>query len=134
MKSNKKYSMQNFSSFNFCTWHFHYMSCVMRKLDFCLCENKGADQLCSICFRYTDSTIPLLLKSNVELLAIFCGCTDEFVSDLVENPKDQFSRVTAHMHIKRERHAFCICNSFQVGITLKFLDSVFPQRDYGHPF
>ena len=36
----------------------------MRKPDFCLCENKGADQLCSnceadqrLCFRYTDSTI-----------------------------------------------------------------------------
>ena len=35
----------------------------MRKPDFCLCENKGADQLRSnceadqrLCFRYTDST------------------------------------------------------------------------------
>ena len=41
----------------------------MRKPDFCLCENKGADQLCSNCkadqrlyFRYSDSTIPLLPK------------------------------------------------------------------------
>ena len=25
------------------------MSCVMRKLEFCLCKNKGADQLCSNC-------------------------------------------------------------------------------------
>ena len=39
----------------------------MIKSDFCLCENKGADQLCSystadqrLCFRYMDSTIPLL--------------------------------------------------------------------------
>ena len=23
------------------------MSCIMRKLDFCLCEQKGADQMCS---------------------------------------------------------------------------------------
>ena len=44
------------------------MSCIMRKADFCLCKNKGADQLCSnctadqcLCFRYSDSTIPLLL-------------------------------------------------------------------------
>ena len=43
----------------------------MRKLDFCLCENKGADQLHSNCeadqrlyFRYMDSTIPLL-KSEI---------------------------------------------------------------------
>ena len=48
------------------------MSRVMRKPDFfCLCENKGADQLCSNCkadqrlrFRYTDSTISLLLTSE----------------------------------------------------------------------
>ena len=44
----------------------------MRKLDFCLFENKGADQLHSkceadqrLCFRYTDSTIPLLLISKI---------------------------------------------------------------------
>ena len=37
-----------------------------------LCENKDADQLCSnctadqrLCFRYTDCTIPLLLKSEI---------------------------------------------------------------------
>ena len=45
---------------------------VMRKPDFCLCENKDADQLCSnctadqhLCFRLSDSTIPLLLKSKI---------------------------------------------------------------------
>ena len=44
----------------------------MRKPDICLSENKGADQLCSnctadqrLCFRYSDSTIPLLLKSKI---------------------------------------------------------------------
>ena len=38
----------------------------------CLCENKGADQLRGnreadqrLCFRYSDSTIPLLLKSEI---------------------------------------------------------------------
>ena len=36
------------------------MSLVMRKPDFCICENKAADQLCGnrtadqrLCFRYT---------------------------------------------------------------------------------
>ena len=39
----------------------------MRKPAFCICENKDADQLRGnreadqrLCFRYTDSTIPLL--------------------------------------------------------------------------
>ena len=47
----------------------------MRKRDFCICENKGTDQLrsnCeadqSLCFRYTDSTIPLLFKSKISSL------------------------------------------------------------------
>ena len=42
---------------------------------FCMCENKDADQLRSdfeadqrLCFRYTDSTIPLLPKSEISSL------------------------------------------------------------------
>ena len=52
-----------------------YMSSVMRKPDFCICENKDADQLRGnreadqrLCFRYTDSTIPLLHKSEISSL------------------------------------------------------------------
>ena len=48
------------------------MSRVTRKPDFCLCENKGADQLRSnceadqrLCFRYTGSTLSLLIKSEI---------------------------------------------------------------------
>ena len=51
------------------------MSLVMRKLAFCICENKAADQLRSnftadqrLCFRYTDSTTPLLPKSEISSL------------------------------------------------------------------
>ena len=52
-----------------------YLSLVMRKPAFCLCENKDADQLhgdCEadqrLCFRYIDSTIPLLPKSEISSL------------------------------------------------------------------
>ena len=48
------------------------MSGVMRKPTFCICENKDADQLRGkreadqrLCFRYLDSTIPLLAKSKI---------------------------------------------------------------------
>ena len=51
------------------------MSCVMRKPAFCICENKDADQLRvnheadqRLCFRYTDSTIPLLPKYEISSL------------------------------------------------------------------
>ena len=48
------------------------MSRLMRKPAFCICENKDADQLRGnretdqcLCFRYMDSTIPLLSKSEI---------------------------------------------------------------------
>ena len=69
----------------------------MRKQHFCLCENKGADQLCSnweadqrLCFRYTDSNIPTYTQ-NFKNLAFFCDCTGWFLSGLVRNPKGRFS-------------------------------------------
>ena len=47
----------------------------MRKPDFCICENKDADQLRGnreadqrLCFRYLDSTIPLLSKFEISSL------------------------------------------------------------------
>ena len=47
----------------------------MRKPVFSICENKDADQLRGnretyqrLCFRYTDSTIPLLPKSEISSL------------------------------------------------------------------
>ena len=49
-----------------------YLSRVMRKPTFCICENKDADQLRGnreadqrLCFRYTVSAIPLLFKSEI---------------------------------------------------------------------
>ena len=34
---------------------------------------------------------------NFKLLACFCDCTGQFVSDLVGNPEDWFSRVAAQI-------------------------------------
>ena len=81
------------------------MSLLLRKPAFCICENKDADQLRGnreadqrLCFCYTDTTYPLLSKSeNFKLLAIFCGCTARFVWDLVGNLKDRFSHNEAQM-------------------------------------
>ena len=72
----------------------------MRKRAFCICINKDADQLRGnheavqrLCFRYTDSTIPLLPLP----LAIFCGCTAQVVLDQVGNTEDRFSHNEAHI-------------------------------------
>ena len=47
----------------------------MTKPDFCICENKDADQLRGnreadqrLCFRYMDSTIPLFSKTKISSL------------------------------------------------------------------
>ena len=64
----------------------------MGKSTICIGENKDADQLRSnceadqrLCFRYSDSTVPLLKIRNFKLLALFCDCTGRFVSDLFGN-------------------------------------------------
>ena len=83
------------------------MSRVMRKPTFCICENKDADQLrgnCEadqhLCFRYTDSAIPPLSKSEIfKSLAIFCGCAAQFVSDQVGNQNSGFSHDAAHIFL-----------------------------------
>ena len=77
----------------------------MRKQDFCLCKNKGADQHCShckadqrLCFRYTDSTISLLFKSEISSVwpasvTVQVGLCQTWS----EIPKPYFSRVAAHL-------------------------------------
>ena len=74
----------------------------MRKPDFCICENKDADQLHSnreadqrLCFRYTDSTIQSeissLWPSSVAVQPGLCETSDQ-----VGNPQDRFSHKEAH--------------------------------------
>ena len=74
----------------------------MRKTAFCICENKDADQLRGnreadqrLCFRYSDSMIPLLSKSKIQgssdLLSLHSPV------DLVGNPEDRFSQNEAQI-------------------------------------
>ena len=98
------------------------MSLIVRKLAFCICENKDADQLRGsreadhrLCFPYIDSTIPLLSKyKNCKPLAILCGCRAWFVWDLVGNPKDRFSHNEAHMMYTVKLKSGQILRSFTV--------------------
>ena len=77
----------------------------MRKPAFCICENKDSDQLRGnrkadqrLCFCYTDSTIPLLPKSEISSLqpssvAVqpgLCGTRSK-------TPKNRFSQIEAHL-------------------------------------
>ena len=79
----------------------------MIKPAFCICENKGADQSCSCvvtaqlirAFIFAIQIEQSLCFLNLKFKAydILCGCTAQFVSDLVRYPKDRFSCDTAHM-------------------------------------
>ena len=57
---------------------FIHLSRLVGKPIICICENKDADQLRGnreadqrLCFRYSDSTIPLLLKSKISSFWLF---------------------------------------------------------------
>ena len=69
------------------------MSCVMSKSDFCLCQNKGADQLISA-FVFSTQIVQFLLyvlpkvqDSSFPL----CLYRPDNVTDRVGNPVDRFS-------------------------------------------
>ena len=69
--SNNK-DINNLYNVSFLLFEDRYMSSIVRKQAFCICENKDADQLRGnreadqrLCFRYIDSTIPLLLKYKI---------------------------------------------------------------------
>ena len=54
-----------------CKVRVYYLSCIMRKPDFCLCVNKGADQLCSNCNCTTDQRLPFSLHGSIVQLLFF---------------------------------------------------------------
>ena len=75
----------------------------MRKPAFCICENKDADQLPGnreadqcLCFRYIDSTIPLLPKSEILSFSGFSEAVQPCVRP-GRKPRHRFSHNEAHI-------------------------------------
>ena len=93
------------------------MSLVMRNPVFCICENKDADQLRGnreadqrLCFRYTDSTIPLPSKSEIlSLEASSVAVQPGLCQTWSETPKTGFLTArlifhqNCHMYIQKHR-------------------------------
>ena len=81
-------------------FYMKHMGLVMRKTGFCICENKDADQLRGnreadqrLCFRYTDSIIPLLPKSEISSLWPFSvSAQPGLCGTWSETPKTGFLR------------------------------------------
>ena len=73
------------------------MSRVMRKSDFCICENKDADQLRGnreadqhLCVHYTERTITLLPKSEISSLWTPVVIQPGLCQTWLETPKTGF--------------------------------------------
>ena len=86
-----------------------YMSLVMRKPDFSICENKDADQFRGnreadqrLCFRYTDSSIPLLPNCEFSSLQPFSVAVQPgLCRTWSETPKTGFLRTRLiYLHLK----------------------------------
>ena len=70
----------------------------MRKPTICIGEKKATDQLCSNCTADQHFVFATKIVQSFFLNPkFFRDCTDQFVSDLVGNPEDWFSRFTAHI-------------------------------------
>ena len=87
------------------------MSHIMRKLAFCICKNKDADQLHGnreagqhLCFCYTHSIIPLLLKSKISSLQTsFVVLQPGFCWTLMETPKTGFLTTRLKYQLRRQK-------------------------------
>ena len=82
----------------------HYLSRVMRKQTFCICENKDADQLRGnreadqrLCFRYIESTIPLLSKYEISSLQPSSVTVQLVCVGSGRRPERWFSHDAAHL-------------------------------------
>ena len=80
------------------------MSHLMGKPTICISENKDADQLRGnreadqrLCFRYSDSTIPLLLNPKFQASSSFLRLYRPVCVRPVQKPHCWFSHEAAHM-------------------------------------
>ena len=85
------------------------MSLVMRKLAFCICENKDADQLRGnreadqrLCFRYIACAIPLLPKYKISSLKPSSVAVQPGLCRTWSETDDRFSHNEAHISLYLE--------------------------------
>ena len=102
----------------------------MRKPAFCICENKDADQLRGnreadrrLRFRYTDSSIPLLLKSEISsLYPSSVAVQPGLCVTWSETPKTGFLRTRLSLKTASKRYRFslrqCARPMANVGLSL----------------
>ena len=91
----------------------------MRQPAFSICKNKGADQLPGnraavqlLCFRYIDSTIPLLSKSEISSLEpSSLALQPSLCRTWLETPKTGFSHDEAHSKVKKAQFLLALADN-----------------------
>ena len=121
----------------------------MRKPAFCICENKDADQLRGnreadqrLRFRYTDSTIPLLPKSEISSLKMSSVLYSPVYVGPGRKPRKQvFSRheKTCFRHMRAGKAHISLISIFvfapQTVLCPKIqIDSITEQKDFSLPW
>ena len=107
----------------------------MRKEAFCICENKDADQLRGnreadqrLCFRYADSTIPLLPKSEISSLYLSSVAVQPgLCRTWSETPKTGFLTT----RLKYLLHSDCLVFKFSMRNT--YMSRVMRKPTFGFP-
>ena len=78
-------------------------------------------------FVFATRIVQSLFYLNFKPLAILCGCTARFVSDLVGNPEDRFSHNEAHLvilpfaffsHLQRKRSNVYFGDNFGISLLI----------------
>ena len=104
----------------------------MRKPVFCICENKDAYQLRGdreadqrLCFRYTDSTIPLLPKSEISILYLSSVAVQPGLCwTWSETPKTNFLTGRLICNDKNKSAFFSAFDGFNMVPSLKPLETL----------
>ena len=94
----------------------------MRKPAFAYAKTKTQISLAVTAKLISAFVFAYMQNLNFKSLAIFCGCTARFVSDLVENPEDRFSHLTTQLNYVFSGGGGVICHIlFYVIIMIRFL-------------
>ena len=121
------------------------MTCVMRKPTFGIYKNKGADQLHSncaadqqLCFRYIDSEIPFLPKSEItSLLPYSVAVQPGLYLTWSETPKSGFLRQSSYLSRVVRKPVFANAKTktqISFAVTAKLISAfVFATQIYVNP-
>ena len=111
---------ENLSS-GICEQHSHRPACAFAQSDQCLCYSR--------CVKYNVQAC-LMYKRNFFFLASLCSWAGCFESHFVENPKDRFCHVTAHLWCMRVFISLNACDFACFSLVCNFLIEIILKKNF----